>query len=293
RSSEALTLTRTSLVPRPLGPDEYRLDYRTGTLDLRLTTPPDSGAVLIARYRVLDLGLQAVYARRRVAEAEEDTAGMLRVIEVETPGVEAAEPLFGTTQLQRRGSITRGVIAGSNRDVSVESGLRMELTGPIAEDVTVQAVLTDENTPIQPEGTTQKHSDFDRVYIQLDAPVGQARLSDVDLAVAVTEFASFTRKIQGAAFELRAPALGPFAGGRLRGAGATTRGIFRSQDLDAIEGVQGPYRLRGQQGEEFVIVIAGSERVYLDGVLLTRGENNDYVIDYATGELTSTPQRLI
>src|SRR5690606_10625905 len=28
--SEALTLTRTSLVPRPLGPDEYRLDYRTG-----------------------------------------------------------------------------------------------------------------------------------------------------------------------------------------------------------------------------------------------------------------------
>src|SRR5690606_6818837 len=87
--SEALTLTRTSLVPRPLGPDEYRLDYRTGPLDLRLTTPPDSGAVLIARYRVLDLGLQAVYARRRVAEAEEDTAGMLRVIEVETPGVEA------------------------------------------------------------------------------------------------------------------------------------------------------------------------------------------------------------
>ena len=319
--TEALFVLRGQQVLGRLPPSDYTLDAATGALAVHLDTTaypppvaptPDSRAVpdslapadtlgpappplrLAVAYRVLDLGLQAEYARRRFVQ-EEDTVGLMRDISLDLPQTRSADPdpLFGDVRLRRSGSITRGLIAGSNRDLSVESGLRMELAGAVAEGVNVQAVLTDENTPIQPEGTTQQLSDFDRVFVQLDAPMGRARLGDVDLAVTGSEFASFTRKIQGAALEGNVPAWGAFAGGRLRAAGATTRGIFQSQDLPAIEGVQGPYRLRGRQGEEFVIVIAGSERVYLDGILLTRGENGDYVIDYATGELTFTPRRLI
>ncbi len=205
------------------------------------------------------------------------------------------EPLFAEApRLRRRGSISRGIVAGNRRDVSIESGLRMELSGEIADGVEVQAVLTDENTPIQPEGTTQRLSDFDRVYVQLDTRRGQARLGDIDLAFTGTEFAPYVRKLQGAAVTARAPALGGvFAGGEATVAGATARGLFQSQDLVAVEGVQGPYRLEGRDGERFIIVIAGSERVYLNGLLLTRGEAADYVIDYATGEITFSPRRLV
>jgi hypothetical protein len=156
-------------------------------------------------------------------------------------------------------------------------------------------VLTDENTPIQPEGTTQRLTDLDRVYIQLDTRQGQARLGDVDLNFSGTAFAPFDRKLQGAAVRAELPAAldGTFAGGSVTMAGAVTRGLFRSQDITPIEGVQGPYRLTGQQGEELIIIVAGSERVYLDGILMTRGEANDYVIDYSTGEVTFTPRRLI
>ncbi len=277
----------------PLDTTQYVLDTRTGVLTLRLDPPPADTARLVAVYRTLPLAeFDAPIARRRI-EATPDSTGQQRVVEAAPP---SDEPLFGeTSRLRRRGSISRGIVAGNRRDVSIESGLRMELSGEIADGVEVQAVLTDENTPIQPEGTTQRLSDFDRVYVQLDTRRGQARLGDIDLAFTGSEFAPYVRKLQGAAVTARVPALfsGALAGGQATVAGATARGFFQSQDIAPIDGVQGPYRLRGRQGEEFIIVIAGSERVYLDGLLMTRGEANDYVIDYATGEVTFTPRRLI
>ncbi len=270
----------------------YALDTRTGDLTLRLEPRPKVSATLVAVYRTLPLGaFDAPVARRRIGEV--DTLGRRRVVEAERAG---DEPLFGDApRLRRRGSISRGIVAGNRRDVSIESGLRMELSGEVADGVAVQAVLTDENTPIQPEGTTQRLSDFDRVYVQLDTRRGQARLGDIDLAFTGSEFAPYVRKLQGAAVTATAPALfgGTLAGATATVAGATARGLFQSQDIAPVEGVQGPYRLTGQSGEPFIIVIAGSERVYLDGLLLTRGEAGDYVIDYATGELTFSPRRLI
>ncbi|MEM8558296.1 MAG: hypothetical protein AAGG50_10785, partial [Bacteroidota bacterium] len=279
----------------PLDSAAYRLDVATGALVLDLGYTPNPGARLVAVYRTLPFTLDPLYARRRIvveADSGDARAGPVRIVEAERTG---GEPVFAESRLRRRGSISRGVTAGSNRDVSVESGLRMELQGEIADGVRVQAVLTDENTPIQPEGTTQRLSELDRVYIQLDTDRGQARLGDVDLAFSGTEFATFRRRLQGAALSAKVPGAfgGAFAGADVTVAGAVTRGLFQSQDLVAIEGVQGPYRLSGREGEAFIIVIAGSERVYLDGRLLTRGEANDYVIDYATGEVTFTPRTLI
>ena len=42
-----------------------------------------------------------------------------------------------------------------------------------------------------------------------------------------------------------------------------------------------------------MIVIAGSEKVYLNGELLKRGENNDYTIEYSNAQITFRPKRLI
>ncbi|TAF58454.1 MAG: hypothetical protein EAZ58_14375, partial [Flavobacterium sp.] len=55
------------------------------------------------------------------------------------------------------------------------------------------------------------------------------------------------------------------------------------------EGNQGPYKLKGNNQEAYVLIVSGSERVYVNGNLLKRGENNDYVMDYNAGELVFTP----
>ena len=51
--------------------------------------------------------------------------------------------------------------------------------------------------------------------------------------------------------------------------------------------------MTGINAEREIIAIAGTEKVFLDGIELKRGDNNDYVIEYSNAQLTFTPKRLI
>ena len=279
---------------RVLPDSTYRLDFRRGQLWF-VGVPPDT---FVVSYRTYPFDFRPAYFNRRLTSPEEDTNRVRSLAEVDFLSERRDQPessIFGDSKLERQGSITRGITAGNNRDVSLESGLRIQLAGEIAEGVNVKAVLTDESTPIQPDGTTQRLNEFDRVFMQIETRGGTATLGDYDLRFGSTEFALLSRKLQG--ISLTSSAVDP-AGGTLGPAtatlaGASSRGVFNSVEISPIEGVQGPYRLPGREGETFIIVIAGTERVYMDGRLLTRGETEDYVIDYSTGEVTFTSRRLV
>ncbi len=277
-----------------LDSSEYRLDARRGRLWITRDAPLASTDTVFATYRTYPLDLEGVYRRRDIdTTATFDTAGGAVVKTESAPDTAQFDP-FENVTLQRSGSISRGIIGGSNRDVNIESGLRMQLNGALAEDVRVRAVLTDENTPIQPSGTTQRLDDFDRVFVELDTPQGAAQLGDVDVNLGASTFARFDRKLQGV--QIQSDQIGTAVGiadGSARAVGAVSRGIYRTQDITPNDGVQGPYRLQGRDGEEPIVVIAGSERVYLDGQRMERGRTNDYVVDYTRGEITFTPRHII
>ena len=275
----------------------YRIDYRFGKLWVDGLVP-DPRRTLVAVYRTWGFTFKDDYRRRTLASPEiqrPDSTGALAVVEETTPAAGGSATVFDTSQLQSSGSISRGVLVGNNRDATIESGLRLQVAGQVADGINVQAVLTDENTPILPEGTTQRLDEFDRVFIQIDTQQGTAQLGDFDLRFESSEFARIARKLQGVTIfgDLPQTTSAVLAGGNVAVAGATARGIFQTQDLDIVDGVQGPYRLIGKNNERFIIVIPGSEAVFVDGVRMARGETNDYVIDYATGELTFTAKRLI
>ncbi|MEX0680161.1 MAG: hypothetical protein WD097_02175 [Balneolales bacterium] len=198
------------------------------------------------------------------------------------------DELFGDTQLQRNGNLRRGIVVGSHQDFTMESGLRLDISGHITDDIEVVASLTDRSTPIQPDGTTQTLREFDQVYIRMQHELGMLQMGDVDVKLDQSRFAVINRRMQGVNIQTGFKQYGDYLG-----AAAVIRGQYREMRFNGEDGVQGPYRLTGAENEQFIIVLAGSERVYINGQLMVRGEENDYVIDYGLGEVTFTSNRII
>lgn len=188
------------------------------------------------------------------------------------------------------GALTRGFSIGNNQSLVFDSELNLQLSGNIGDGYQVRAAITDNNLPIQPDGTTRQLQEFDKVFIEIHKDRHQILAGDFDVASNGLHFLRYSRKLKGAQYQL-APAINEHW--KIKTFAAVARGKFVRQSIIPAEGNQGPYPLRGENGEIFIIVLAGSERVYLDGQLLIRGEDAHYTIDYNTSEISFTKNILI
>ena len=202
------------------------------------------------------------------------------------------EELFAIEGLNKSGSISRGVSFGNNQDVFVNSTLNLNMEGKLTEDLNIRAAITDQNVPFQPEGNTQQLQDFDNVFIQIYNEKFSVTGGDVVLKSRPSYFMKYYKNVQGGLAELNYNLFDSTRATTSLGA-SVAKGRFASVQIPPIEGVLGPYRIPGPNNETFVIILANSERVFLDGNQLTRGFNNDYVIDYNSGEITFTSNVLI
>ncbi|MBI1226294.1 MAG: hypothetical protein GC192_13755 [Bacteroidetes bacterium] len=255
----------------------------------------------IVKYRVLPFNLTAPVVRLDTSVLKKPGDRLIGY--AYDPYADEQRPLLPQRGLDYNGNYTRGLSFGNNQNLVLNSQFNLQMAGTLG-DLEILAAITDNNIPLQPEGNTQQLREFDKIFIQVSKDRTKLIAGDYELARPNSYFMNYFKKLQGATVSKRwTMDGGRKAGGskletrnstlETKASAAIARGKFARNTIAAQEGNQGPYRLEGAEGERFIIVLSGTEKVFVDGKLQQRGLDADYVIDYNAGHVTFTNRRLI
>jgi hypothetical protein len=204
--------------------------------------------------------------------------------------------IFDESSLERNGSISRGLVVGNRQNLSVNSDFNLQLSGKISDQIGILANISDDNIPIQAEGNTQQLQEFDNIFIKLFDEKSNLIAGDFRTEYGDGRFMRYAKKARGVDYRYMDELSSNKDSVVTLNIGASiavSKGKFGRNTFMGIEGNQGPYRLTGAENELFIIVLAGTERVFVDGVLKKRGADGDYVIDYNSSEITFTSNLLV
>ena len=285
-----------------------------------INSPPDT---LILTYRVFPFSLSTVVSHKSLdrINTSPDAPYNPFLYTLDRPVVDP----FKTEGLNKSGSLSRGISFGSNQDLVVNSNLNLQVSGKLTDNIDILLSATDNTIPIQASGTTQQLQDFDKVFIQLSDKTSKLIAGDFQIGNGAGYFLRFNKKAQGATFSTlinlnpslippnlpnQNPNQNPTLNStqysnaskpdsskmqllKITASAALSKGKYGNNLIQGQEGNQGPYFLTGSAGEQYIVILSGSEKVYIDGQLLIRGQENDYTIDYNTAQIRFTAKQLI
>ncbi|WP_442265005.1 hypothetical protein ACSIGC_11715 [Tenacibaculum sp. ZS6-P6] len=182
--------------------------------------------------------------------------------------------------LKTQGFISRGITTGNNQNAVTNASLDLTLEGKLSKEVGIRANIFDTNLPLQQNGYSQSLTDFDRIFIELFSKNWKVKGGDVSLNNKDSYFLNFDKQVSG--IQVDANLSEHFNVGA---SGAIVRGRFSAFNFVGVEGNQGPYKIFGPNNEANIVIVAGSDAVFINGVQLERGENKDYIIDYNLAEI--------
>lgn len=263
----------------------YGFNYSDQILRWKSVPPKDSVTVC---YRVLPSFLQKKYQHKNAALV--DRSYLFGRQDINLPGGETDPEKRGG--LFCSGSYARNISLGNNQDVVLNSNFNLQANGYIGDSIKVEAAITDNTIPVQPEGNSVSIQEFDQISLRLSKGGMSLLLGDYAIQRPNSYFMNFSRRVQGVYLQSESV----LAGGATNRSGLSAsmaKGEFARNIFAGSEGNQGPYRLTGNYGEQLFIVLAGTEKVYVDNILQERGEQADYIVNYNTNEIRFMPGRII
>ena len=261
---------------------DYQIDFYSGKITIEAPDATTTPYKLKITYRTLPFAIKEVYKRdlygkqtpnsrqfpSEAGSPQQEDSGLSENLPADN-----RQPMVSdshSSQLEVSGSQTFGISLGSGRSISQNQELRVNVEGKVSENISVLALLSDQDLPIQPEGTTENIQDIDQKLIRITHPNMKGTLGDFEGSLGTSEFIFFPRALEGVHVE------GDFKWGSFH---LIPSAIPKGQSTSLVlQGEEGRSEYRLTVDGQYVIVKAGSEIVWLNGERMRRGENNDYII---------------
>jgi hypothetical protein len=258
---------------------DYEIDYNNGYILFSEAIP--IGDTILARFEILPLNLKINYSLIKPTAAISSNTGDAQQSK---PSVN-----YSDQELELMGSQRFIVNIGNRGEPSLSQGLDLNITGQLAPGVSVKGSISDRNFD-NASGNTSSLDELDKVLLHLDAPNLQADFGDLNLAGIDNSLLDFNRKLTGLDIISQKS---DFSGSS---ALAFSPGKQIELFFFGVDGKQGPYFIGNQSQSPGLTsnrFLAGTEEIYIDGKKLSRGNENDYTIDYYEGYLEFTPKIVI
>jgi len=255
----------TSGVQQLLRGRDYQIDYRNG--QLTFIALPQEQYVQVQFIKV------PPYLAERHSSFEELSYTDSLVIPTISKGKRSA---VEDGNLLISGSKTFAVSFSDDDAFDVKQTLFVNLDGRLADNVNIAAQLSDSQSKLTPEGDSKELSSLDKVFIRVYGKQYEIAMGDLDWTFSGTKYLDYQTNIEG----LNAWYKGRHA---VQGGFTAASGKPAWQEIMVVDGKQGPYHLNPTGFQSTQLIIAGSEKLYMNGRLLERGK--DYYIDYTDGSV--------
>lgn len=244
---------------------DYLMDFKAGSITLKKTSGAQNLSVSYLRVPEGFGSAQFLYERKVYSDSLSKT-------------LRPSRPLwdFGDNKLSISGSKTFAITFSDDQSFDIKQSLFVNLSGELAENLHIDARLSDSQSKLSPEGDSKELSSLDEVFIKVYGKQYEVAMGDLEWEFKDTKYMNYKSRFEGINLWYK----GTHSIQGLYSAGSGKRSIY---PIIVSDGKQGPYYLRGGAYQQNFVIIAGSERIYLDGFLLERGL--DYSIDYAEGSI--------
>jgi hypothetical protein len=192
------------------------------------------------------------------------------------------EPAFlePVSELQATGTLFRSIQINSLGGNQIGAGLDLRLSGELAPGYRISGAIADQSVPTQAYSSTQSLEELDRIYLMLENEKLNGETGDIRVRAEWGSWLRISRELMG--LNMRYKSADWQSAAILGGA----KGRWHRQIVPLQNGVQGPYRLEGENSESAISIVPGSEQVWYNGRLL---KSHEYTLYLQEAELILEP----
>jgi len=257
---------------------DYSIDYINGVLALNIT--PGQFDTLAAYFTPLPAWLKRHYGMQ--PDIQGDTR---QVIITPTSNIPQSRNLRTGTAVEIKGAKRFSIISQTGVTSQFVQSLELSIQGELNPGLKVTGSVSDRGYDASYGTVNSRISELDKINLKVESRKFMAEIGNLEIEQSSDFSSSLQKQISG---------LKTVYHDRKFSAGAVfarPRGEYKSVRFYGNDGVQGPYRIIADN--RIRAIVPGSERIWVDGNLLKKGGEDDYVMDYPAATITFTPRVII